>query len=78
MGFKSELQEHNQNNVAGIDRIAATMSDNDSKELMEALSDKAPSSGEYVYQASAIASLLRSKGHKISDRAVQRYRKEKL
>jgi len=77
MGFKSELQEHNQNNVAGIDRIAATMSDNDSKELMEALSDKAPS-GEYIYQASAIASLLRSKGHKISDRAVQRYRKEKL
>lgn len=77
MGFKDELEQSTSSNVAGIDRIAATMSESDSKELMEALSEQLPD-GEFRYQASKIASLLRSKGHTISDRAVQRYRKEKL
>ncbi len=77
MGFKDKLQESNPSNVAGIDRIAGTMSADDSKELMEALSEKLPS-GDYRYQASTIANLLRAEGYTISDRAVQRYRKEKL
>lgn len=52
-----------------LDKIFELLSSEDSKELEELLSDE-------NIDASAIARALRSRGFAISDRAVQRYRRD--
>lgn len=76
MGLRDEIG-YSSNNIPAIERIAAEMSETDSAELMELISEKTQG-GSYRYQASKIAEALRRRGFTVSDRAVQRYRKEKL
>jgi hypothetical protein len=68
MSFREEVQQTTTNK---IERILQELSEEDSKDLLDVLRD--PS-----VQGTSIGNALRRRGYSISDRVIQRYRKDKL